>query len=779
MTSTDVLLTNSQGLRKFNHPPLPLLGLIILSCLIAMTACAPANLTSPQSAWEYGDLRTLAPADSIQVDLDLIALYTRLAGSDFQVRLDLLELTPDTQADLYLALDTDPGGTDTLPFEARAEIDWDILLVIPHVGPPQAFSPPDSLSTEPVLQKNLIPRVVRYPWLDSLVVSINAASVPSTAQGFSLETFILPAGSPTPADHLGPVRTDSLPPAQADLLLAFWNSFPAYTPAQALRRWDGAHTGPFGEHHGLHVLLQNVRRYQVPVTLLDMKNPTWLSALDLVGGIPDLQSLAKDGLVILPDAVPGSPSFPYFPEGLPDWATDQAVQDSRTTATQFDLPVSQLIYAPNLPPTIPDGYALIFTASNSSGSSRWQGSRLIQIPTSGSNQAATSEGLSFDLRRDLLSNALQAGENPQEPHLLVLGGSLVDSAFGDPQASQASLLYIAAHPWMHVLRAADLVSLPPNLRVDLPFDEQGANQTTPFPPYSDSLTSMRRMNLDQPLRTAAWQAVKSLYAPLPPEPDELVGLRAVYSSQVGAMRLAAAWANSPQPLQECGADLDQDELPDCLLATTETLAVFDLFGGRLMALYHVIDGKAHQLIAPTSQFLVGQADPSTWDLTAGDAADPGGVPGAFIDGSPPWDPYYPEFSTDSLTLTNPGGSPVKTFTIIPQGLRVDYQLHAPLTTQIPLVLDPWQRFSPGWGERYLSTRLPDGWTWQIANGPQLTIRSSAPIDLHPFNESLSELQIPEDPNYEYPAGHYLVFPLALAEIQAAQDFQVEIKLSEK
>ena len=254
--------------------------------------------------------------------------------------------------------------------------------------------------------------------------------------------------------------------------------------------------------------------------------------------------------------------------------------------------------------------------------------------------------------------------------------------------------------------------------------------------------------------------------------------RAVYSSQVSAMRLAAAWANSPQPLQECGADLDQDQLPDCLLATTETLAVFDLFGGRLMALYQVIDGEAHQLIAPTSQFLVGQADPSTWDLTAGDAADPGGVPGAFIDASPPWDPYYPEFSTDSLTLTNPGGSPVKTFTIIPQGLRVDYQLHAPLTTQIPLVLDPWQRFSPGWGERYQSTRLSDGWTWQIANGPQLTIRSSAPIDLHPFNESLSELQIPEDPNYEYPAGHYLVFPLALAEIQAVQDFQVEIKLSD-
>ena len=92
--------------------------------------------------------------------------------------------------------------------------------------------------------------------------------------------------------------------------------------------------------------------------------------------------------------------------------------------------------------------------------------------------------MSLDIRRDLLANALQAGENPQEPRLYVLGGSLVDSAFGDPQASQASLLYIAAHPWMHVLRAADLASLPLNIQVDLPSDGQAALPIAPFPPYS-------------------------------------------------------------------------------------------------------------------------------------------------------------------------------------------------------------------------------------------------------------------------------------------------------
>jgi hypothetical protein len=565
-----------------------------------------------------------------------------------------------------------------------------------------------------------------------------------------------------------------LPPGQADLLLAFWNSFPAYTPAQALRRWDGAHTGPYGEHHGLHVLLQNIRRYQVPVAILDLKNPTWLSALDLVGGIPVLQSLTRDGLVILPDVVPGSPTFPYFPDGLPGWATEQAIQDSRTTAIQFNLPTSQMLYAPQLSPNIPDGYSLIFTISNSNESSRWKRSRVIPIPFTGTSQFATSDGLALEIRQKLLANALRAGADPHEQRLLVLGNSLPDSAFGDPQASQASFLYITAHPWINTLRATDLASLPSDQQVDVPANKQANTQIAPFPPYSTSLTSLRRLNLDQPLRTATWHAVKSLYAPLPPEPYDLVGLRAVYSGQVGAMRFAAAWANSPKPIQECGADLDRDDLPDCLLATSETLAVFDLFGGRLLALYQVIDGEAHQLIAPTSQFLIGQADPSTWDLTSGDAADPGGVPGAFIDGLPPWDPYFPEFSTHSLTLTDPRGDLVKTFTIIPQGLRIEYKISSPMSTRIPLALDPWQRFSPGWGERYQSLQLTDGWIWQIDGGPRMTIRSSTPIILHSFNESLSELQSFEDPNLTYPPGHYLVFPLALAEIQATQDFQVEI-----
>ncbi len=54
--------------------------------------------------------------------------------------------------------------------------------------------------------------------------------------------------------------------APAPLFLAFWNTLPASTPAQVLRRWDGAHTGPVGSRHGLRYLIESIDEFHLPVT---------------------------------------------------------------------------------------------------------------------------------------------------------------------------------------------------------------------------------------------------------------------------------------------------------------------------------------------------------------------------------------------------------------------------------------------------------------------------------------------------------------------------------
>ena len=122
---------------------------------------------------------------------------------------------------------------------------------------------------------------------------------------------------------------------------------------------------------------------------------------------------------------------------------------------------------------------------------------------------------------------------------------------------------------------------------------------------------------------------------------------------------------------------------------------------------------------------------------------------------------------------------VKTFQLIDDGLKVDYQTQEPVTTQIPLLVDPNSRFTPGWAQEYTQQNTPGGIAWGLQNGPMVSIQfenaalslpvpervSKGIITTWAFNESLSLLSTPEDPDFEYPPGHYIPFPMAVAEVE--------------
>jgi hypothetical protein len=102
--------------------------------------------------------------------------------------------------------------------------------------------------------------------------------------------------------------------------------------------------------------------------------------------------------------------------------------------------------------------------------------------------------------------------------------------------------------------------------------------------------------------------------------------------------LAAAgeWAAAAYEAQDCSVDLDWDGFPECILASESQFVVIDLLGARLIAYFSRDKSGYHQVVAPTSQFIVGLGDPSTWLLDADDGADPAGIHGAFADSPPPW-----------------------------------------------------------------------------------------------------------------------------------------------
>ncbi|MCK5429477.1 MAG: hypothetical protein KAI94_08400, partial [Anaerolineales bacterium] len=266
--------------------------ILLISFLLA--SCALHEPVSVTNSWTYSELRSLDPSDTFQPSLDILAVYSRhlrptaplsQLGSIFpdfsgdvqrvQLRLDFLDLPIRSEADIYLALDHKAGGSKDLPLSDSADIAWDTLIQIPVSGPVKAVDP----AGNPQLGLGL--QVMRDPTMDTITLSFyqGALSQASTI-GFNGQLFTTVAGSETIQDRSSPFSSSGNPPAPAQVLFAFWNTYPAYTPAQTLRRWDGAHTGPLGGRHGLYNLLRTARNQQIPLALLDLKTPTSLSALD-------------------------------------------------------------------------------------------------------------------------------------------------------------------------------------------------------------------------------------------------------------------------------------------------------------------------------------------------------------------------------------------------------------------------------------------------------------------------------------------------------------------
>jgi hypothetical protein len=728
-------------MKRFFLIPVILLVLLTASCAVAHAANPP---------WAYADLRRLDPPDDAPTPAaDLLAVYTRTAGYDLQIRLDLLDLTFTDDYRLEIQL-----WDNTLYAQSP------LIIQIPASGRIHLNQPPGASSPLQV-------RLTRDPGLDTITISINRFFI-GERYHFDVYTY-LPASS-TPADETLDIRSDgSPPPTRAPLLLAFTDSYPAYTPAQALRRWDGAHTGPTGERHGLRHILDNAERYGIPVALLDLKTPASLSALDFMGQIGQLQRLVDERLLLLPDVVYGEPA-------------DVSLAFSREAAQAFGLPTSLFIYAPfwDMLPAyrfqfveLPDSTHLAHRA----------GQTLIPLPTLADGQA-TDDGLSLEVRRRLIQAAL----SPDPGDIVVLGGSLPQSTWGNADMAVASFAYIAAHPWMWPLNGEALMSFPIGEEV---VSISSPASASPMPIYTtdgqltdfDSLTLQARLLTElrsaseNPLTNSTWQMYFALTAP--GEDTALQALRAQYLGEAGILLAASRWSENPYTLSACTLDLDYNGQAECLLASLDFFAVIEPDGARLAFLFSRDERGAHQLIAPSAQFALGLSDPSEWEPARGEAADPAQIMGAFSDAPEPFAAYYPGWTPDgALTLTAAAINRVKTFRLTENGLQVRYDSRSPLTTRIPIAVDPWQRFHAGWVADVRASLTPTSWRWGMANGIRLEVRTDAPFSAQGFTVSIPFLSRSENPNLGYPPGHFYPFPLSIMEIHANGSFIVEIVLSQ-
>ena len=269
--------------------------------------------------------------------------------------------------------------------------------------------------------------------------------------------------------------------------------------------------------------------------------------------------------------------------------------------------------------------------------------------------------------------------------------------------------------------------------------------------------------------------VFSLYSILPPEPDTLAQLRAAYSGQPGNLLAAGSWADETYSAQGCRVDLDLDGYPECILASENQFAVIDPIGARLIAYFFQHETGVHQLIAPSNQFIVGIGDPSTWYLDAGDGADPVGIQGAFADSPPPWPVYSVSVAQDGITLTSPDQQIEKTFSLEEDGLDVNYRTSGDIASRIPFAVDPWTRFSPGWSETLEYSAIEDGMELYHQGDMIMEITSDTSMHGFSFSDSSKSLSTPENPNFDYPPGHYLPFPMTVLEFHGQGVFNFYLR----
>lgn len=691
-----------------------LAGLVLLSssCQADNAQLSAGKRQLP--AWQYRDLRRIDPADSRQPEADILAVYLRVSPGSRQetrleIRLDLLSYRIEEPAGWLVALDHAPGGQNMLPNGNPAGRSWDSLLVISDNGSIRLL--------DTALQPRPAPaiRVLRDAARQQIEISLNLSALPAARAGLWAQVFSTGSEplTSTVVDLTQPAALHGMPPEPVPLLLAFWNAFPAYTPAQALRRWDGAHTGPAGGRHGLYNLLRASRNHALPLALLDLSAPEALSALDYAGGLELVRQLERSRLLILPAWQPAQDA------GCEVYTAHQA-------ALRFDLP---------LYPASSEDLLVLINETN-------------PLP----EVQLDEHGLSEQARSLLANTAYRQGDT-----LVVLGGSLPASRWGIPDMARSAMAEIRSRPWIRPVNAYSLANWLPAWH----FSNQPAGPATGS------------------LQLAYLQACSALQAPIFPVSERLSELRSRYQGQLAVLQYAAGWENSPAPASDCTQDLDSDGGAECLLASESVLAVFQASSAALSYLFVRDAAGVHQLVAPTSQSIIGQSDPKAWRFETGAEtllSDPTVIPGAFLQPEPC------QTKTTSSTIDFSCRKVSLQYHLTSAGLAVSIRSgdSAPIPEmQLPIAVDPWLRFAPGWGSRFTHVQRGESLIAGYPPAHLMRLRANQPFQVDSFDATLSQMGTREDPNTEFPPGHYLPFPFLLVHFSISDSLEIFIELEKQ
>jgi hypothetical protein len=748
-----------------------LIILLFFSLLLVSCQSAQSQQFFGLLDWKYSDLKLVDPSDTDQPEQDLVAVFTRISGSYFQMRLDFIELGDTSQQNLYIPIDTNPGGLTQITTDKNdtlaTDIAWDYLIKISSSGKVEILNSQQM----PVFGMSLF--IVRDREQDYLVLSFKRDTLPINLARTYLQVIVTPAYQNTIVDKSAVFSMDSPSPARAKVLFSFWNTFNPATPATTLRSWAGAHTGPGRSRHGLQYLLDSAAQTKTTLMIFSLTEPDTLSALDYIGALPLIQNLATQGLLVLPTFMGGSEihSLQYsYDYALRLRMAGNFIIDSdpnkyfNTDSSKNNLNFIWLMDSIFFDDSEHIDFGDIDYAQYIRNSCPF----LAQ-----SNLVDRTGSAYFDNCKRLFVNvALSQSTQP-----LILGGNFPDSILGDPFVCSELFNYINTHPWIQVVNANDLLANhihQPKGSPPYPTRTSATSAIT-TPELQSSIRQALEHAPDNQVTALAWQVYDYLVSP---SSDKLQSIKANYLGQIGEMISAANWVENPIFISSCAKDLDYDGINECILSSSSIFVIIEPEGGYIPFVFSRDPTGVHQIIGPSWEFLVGLGDPSVWDASKGVRSDPDQILGAFPDSFNKWELYSYYIKENQINLVGAKMTMRKSFIVLSNGLRVEIQnpSSSTNTVYIPLVLDPWVRFMPNWGDLYSGSQASFGYRWSIISDISVMINSTNPMGAYPFNATHAALFVPENPNFDYLPGHYLPYPMALVEIGLSAVFMVDISI---
>jgi hypothetical protein len=601
------------------------LGAILSSCI---------SENGYSGHWVYNDLRIIDAIDSKSPECDLTAISAKVSGTEIQIRYELLDGKYTDDFTLFLFIGDQKSQNDlpvlsVSPYRHYEIIPWNISIEFnPHGRHIARTSDNQQID-------NLRLKYIRNPITDIYSISFDKYILPSSQNGTIFQLQVYSKIDETVCDVSEPFDLGSPPPPKTNYILALWDTMPAYTPAQALRSWFGAHSGPQTTRHGLYFFLKALSENDSHVFLLDLKTPEALSALDYIDDTNMIQQMADKNLITLPQV-----GLNNITHQIPISLQERALDDSKFYGEIYQLSNSDIAFLPEFSAQLGSNISekFLFTLEIDQLQQvhtpvitqlQYGENNFLILEQPVSEQVNQMDGFPIEVRRSFIEQNGNHQINKQN-HIILLGGSLPNSNWGNYLAAKQALEYLSLRPWLENLDATDLG--------ELIFDHSSKVNLFSTENISGSISQIKTKRSEISI-DYTWQAFRSLQSPAPPYSEKQKALRMNGLWMLELFSELNNWAMNPHHSEICNKDYDLDGYRECVISNNTTFAIVNPQKNilHLLAVQNPCSSQSSsetedcgytQIIGPTSQIILGQADSTTWNLSSGAYADPGTLVGA-------------------------------------------------------------------------------------------------------------------------------------------------------